>query len=189
MNAISDFDRELLEAYLDDALSATQVQHVLQRTCEEPELAAAMHELRAQRTLRIAAWRSLEPADAQAAEVARQVNSVVQRVERAKVWRRWAQVGSATAAGLAVFLAGWIIRGTGGPAAPTTGRSPSAINMPTVASATISQVALTDQAGHVLAVQKFERAEEARQFADDLMRFDARRRTPQPAAVFSSDRF
>jgi len=82
------------------------------------------------------------------------------------------------AAALAVFLGGWLIRGAGAPKRLSYDRAAPAHCPagPAVASVAGSQVALTGQAGHVLAVQKFDRADEARQFADDLMRYDARRR-------------
>ena len=42
MNSIDEFDLELLEDYLDDALSPSQVERIGQRLAEEPELARAM---------------------------------------------------------------------------------------------------------------------------------------------------
>lgn len=195
MKATSELDAEWLEAYLDDTLSPAQVQHVAQRLLAEPELAQAMHELRAHRALRNAAWRSLEPTEAQAAAIADRIARCVRRDRGRQVAWRTARVGAAVAAALAVFVAGWIIRGPGsgvlarqtlGTAADVGRASPGGGGAP----APPFQVAIMDEAGRVIAVQKFAKVEEARQFADDVMRMEVRRRQVQEGgAMLVSDHF
>ncbi len=77
MNPVGELDQEALSDYLDDALSPAQVQNVMLRLADEPELAAAMHELRAGRVLRAAAWRSMEPGPVELTGVINSVASAV----------------------------------------------------------------------------------------------------------------
>ncbi|HEY2585035.1 MAG TPA: hypothetical protein VGI81_04630 [Tepidisphaeraceae bacterium] len=198
MNAIGEFDLQLLEDYLDDALSPAQVEHVARRLADEPELALAMHELRAARVLRAATWRTLEPSEAEAADVARRVATVVRRTERmGHLWRR-AWVGGGIAAAVGVFVAGWLLHGPVDSAVhqpqarettPTPVPSPTAIaiRQPAVAA---FHVALLDSQGNVIPVQKFSKADDARQFAQDLMTYEDRRQEAQQGgAMLVSDRF
>jgi anti-sigma factor RsiW len=194
LNAISEFDLELLEDYLDDALSPIQVEHVARRLGDEPELALAMHELRAARVLRAAAWRTLEPGEAEAADVTNRVTQVVRRAERAhRLWRGiW--VGGGIAAAVGVFVAGWLIHGSGDLSIP---RSQARDVQPAPTSVAVRQpaaaafhVALLDSQGNVIPVQKFTKADDARQFAQDLINFEDRRQEAQQgSAMLVSDRF
>lgn len=196
MNAIGEFDLELLEDYLDDALSPAQVEHVARRLADEPELALAMHELRAARVLRTAAWRGLEPGEAAAADVARCVSSFVRRTERNRSVRRGVLVGGAAAAVVALFVAGWLLRGPiGAPAAPAARElNPHAIPpqpaLAVTSPAAAFHVAVLDSQGNVIPVQKFSKADDARQFAQDLMTYEDRRQEAQQgSAMLVSDRF
>lgn len=195
MNAISEFDLELLEDYLDDALSPIQVEHVARRLGDEPELALAMHELRAARVLRAAAWRTLEPSEAEAADVTNCVTQVVRGAERVHRLWRGAWVGGGIAAAVGVFVAGWLIHGSGDPrpqardVQPTPLPSPAAIAVREPAAAAF-HVALLDSQGNVIPVQKFSKADDARQFAQDLIVFENRRQEAQQgSAMLVSDRF
>jgi anti-sigma factor RsiW len=200
LNAIGEFELQLLEDYLDDALSPAQVEHVARRVSDEPEMALAMHELRAARVLRAAAWRALEPTAAHAVDVASGVTKAVRRAERIRR-RRWvARVGSGIAAAVAVFVIGWLLRGPAGATAPRSqqqGRqivpepigSQVAVVRPPPAAAAF-HVALLDSQGNVIPIQKFSKAEEARQFAQDLMTYEDRRHEArQGGAMLVSDRF
>jgi hypothetical protein len=196
LNPIAEFDLELLEAYLDDALSPGQVQHVAQRLLAEPELAAAMHDLRAERALRTAVWRTMEPSEAQAASVADRVAGEVHRRERWRRIFRIARTGSAVAAAVLVFCGGWFLGHSGSD--PAAGEvhavAPTALGVPPVVRAVQLprhfEVPLKDRAGRVIAVQKFAREEEARQFNDDLMKYETRwRDVQQGGPVLVSDHF
>lgn len=191
MNPIGEFDFELLEAYLDDALTAAQVQHVSQRLLAEPELAAAMHALRQDRGVRLAMWRSTEPAPDHASAVADRVASAIHKIERRRAMVWWVRIGSAAAAAVAVFVAGWIIRGSSSTSAlAESGPSSRAVSIQPDHRNGAFQVVLTDAGGHVVGVQRFIRQEDATQFADDLARYQARRQAVQRGgAVLVSDRF
>lgn len=200
MNAISEFDLQLLEDYLDDALSPAQVEHVARRMGDEPELALAMHELRAARVLRAAAWRALEPTAAQAAGVTRRVTNAVRRSDRSHRLWRGALVGTGVAAALAVFVTGWSLRGPAGSPVPRQiAREHKPVIIPSQPVATIRNapapaaafhVALLDSHGNVIPVQKFTKADDARQFAQDLMTYEDRRQEAQQGgAMLVSDRF
>ena len=194
MNPVEEFDLELLEAYLDDALSPEQVQHVARRLIGEPELAAAMHELRAQRALRTAAWRSLQPTDAEAEVVNRGAARMVRRHELRRIVFQSVRIGAAVAAAITVFVAGWMMRGAGstGVLASQTSRSESApAPLVRISSAPGPyQVAVMDAGGHVVEVRSFAALKEARTFAEDLVRYEARRQAArQGSAVLVSDHF
>jgi hypothetical protein len=196
LNAIGEFDMELLEDYLDDALSPGQVEHVARRLGEEPELALAMHELRAARVLRAAAWRSLEPTEHHAAATANGVTRVVRR----EAWRgkakRGAWIASAAAAALALVVIGRLMRVPGstapGELSAVVTRQPSLVT-PAIAIAPeigAFHVALIDRDGRLTPAQKFSKADDARQFARDLLRYeDRRQQAEQGGAMLVSDHF
>jgi hypothetical protein len=197
LKAIGEFDLELLEDYLDDALSPAQVEHVLRRLTLEPELALAMHELRAGRVLRTIAWRSMEPTDAQTAFVADRVAQSV----RKDVWRRKARrsawISTAVAAGVAFFAFGWMTRTpSSAPSPQLTGQIPPGVQRPTKPIVATGQqprvyhVALIDRDGRLTPAQKFSKADDARQFARDLLQYvDRRREAEQGSAMLVSDHF
>ena len=196
MNAIGEFDTELLEDYLDDALSPVQVEHVARRLAEEPELALAMHELRARRVLRAAAWRTLEPSESHSVQVAGRIANLVRRDALRQRLRQGLWIGSGAAAALMLLVAGWLSRGpttltrlrlsraeppsVHGPAEPALQEAP-----------TVSyRVALVDSQGRVTPVQKFSEVDQARDFAGDLARYQARcREAERGTAMLVSDHF
>ena len=196
MKAIPEFDLELLEGYLDDALSPAQVQHVAQRLLAEPELAAAMHDLRAERALRTAVWRNVEPSDEEALHLAKRIRSRIRRLELRRGAMRTARVGSAVAAAILVFGGGWFLGHSGSdpsagevPVVPSVISHPSAVIRPAQVGGNF-EVPLKDQTGKVIAVQKFSSESEARQFTDDLIKYEVRRRQLQAGgAVLVSDHF
>jgi anti-sigma factor RsiW len=195
LNAIGELDLELLEDYLDDASSPAQVQHVGERLAAEPELASAMHELRAARMLRVASWRSLGPCETEAAKLADRVIASIRREDRLR--KAWAslRVGSIAAALVGIFVIGWLLRGRASPSSLQAGDSvvqPVAVEHAVALSELGGpfHVALLDQEGRLVPVQKFSRADDARQFAHDLMQYEARARdAEQGSAMLVSDHF
>lgn len=195
MNAIGEFDLELLEDYLDDSLSPGQVEHVARRLSEEPELALAMHELRAARVLRAAAWRSLEPSEFRAAGTARRVARVVRRDVWRRNVRRGAWVTAAAAAVVALVAVGRLMQ------APTPASPMKVTAVVTTPARTFSpsakspesndyRVTLIDRDGRLTPAQKFSKADDARQFARDLLRYeDRRQQAAQGGAMLVSDHF
>lgn len=191
MKPIGELDLELLEGYLDDTLSPARVQQVSQRLQSEPELAATMHELRAMRTLRIAAWRSLAPSEAQAADVAWAVNRFIDKDRRRRAYARTLRVGAAAAAAICVFVTGWFLRAPskGVMAHETSGVAPVSM-VAAQDAAPAFQVTLIDGAGEILPVQRFAKFDDAREFAHDLIQFETRREEAREGgAAMVSDRF
>ena len=176
---LPDDDVELLEAHLDGALSADENERLTARLCREPQLADALATLRAERSVRRRAFSSLEP-DPQAADAF--AAHAVEQIARQDRWRRTSRLlrrVSAVAAGFAIaFAGGWVARGSAAAdpaprvAASTTSGGPSSI-----------QVALTDEQGNIVAVQQFDDLRQAAQFADDVGRWQARRRQVESGQV------
>jgi hypothetical protein len=197
LSAIGEFDLELLEDYLDDALSPAQVEHVARRLTQEPELAMTMHELRAGRVLRTVAWRSMEPTDAQTAFVADHVAEAVRKDAWQKKARRSVWISAGVAAGVAFFVIGWMTRTPPSAPSPQLSRQISPgierIKGPTVATSQepgLYRVALIDRDGRLMPAQNFSKADDARQFARDLLQYvDRRREAEQGSAMLVSDHF
>jgi anti-sigma factor RsiW len=189
---VNDTDLELIEAYLDDALSTDDVEQLDRRLAYEPQLAAALGKIRTQRALRTMAWMSREPSAESSEQLAGRIASAIRQRQAARTLARWARAAGALAACILFgFVAGWIGRGRAEPATfhamPAGAISHAAM---TLDSSGVYQVALTDDGGNVLAVQRFARYEDARQFAADLSGYEARRRQVQQGrAVLVSDKF
>jgi len=187
---LSEQDQELLEAYLDDALSPDEVERVAKRLADGPALTAELAAIRQQRRMRAAVWESLAPSEAEASTFAA---SVIRGIRRQRMmWRMsWiTRLGSAAAACILMGLGGgWYLWGrmpaqstppalTPPVAVNTTANNSASNNTPGqihfVANAANElpagayQVELTDDSGNVLAVQKFDKLEEAQHFAQDL---------------------
>ncbi|HWE96984.1 MAG TPA: hypothetical protein VG269_23685 [Tepidisphaeraceae bacterium] len=195
----SETDLEMLEAYLDDALSASEVVGLDRRLVTEPALAAAMQTMRGRRAVRLALFKSHEPDEASAEKLAELVIASAHRSAwHRKVARVSRVVGMLAACMLVGFAAGWMGRGHG-PAAPMAAGGPHpakaeghlVAHVPKPGEAGgMYQVALTDENGNVIAIQKFNRVEDARQFADDLGQYEARRQQVEEGRpMLISDRF
>jgi anti-sigma factor RsiW len=196
---VSETDLEILEAYLDDELSAGEVVRLDQRLALEPALAAALQAQRSARAVRGALFKTLEPDDALADRVAEDVFAAVRR----RAWNRriirLAKVAGAVAASIVIgFTVGWVGRGRGPQASviaefphPAKSEGHIVAHSPKPGDAAQTyQVALTDEEGNIVAVQKFNRVEDARQFADDLGQFEARRQQVEEGRpMLISDRF
>ena len=193
---LSESDLELLDAYLDDVLTASDVQRLDMRLADEPELAAALESLRRDRAARQALFQSLTPSGPEAGRFASHVVGSMRRREwQRNVTRATRLIGGLAACLLVGFTAGWMGRGRaalGTTASPASHHSDAhlAIHSGTAIEGGQYQVALLDEHGNVVAVQKFSRAEDAEQFADDLGKYEARRQqVRQGRAVLVSDKF
>jgi hypothetical protein len=193
-------DQELLEAYLDDALAPDEVEAVARRVAQEPELAAAVDAMRAERRQRAVVWAAMEPGEASANAFAQ---STLRTIRRRRIMLRisWAsRFGGAAAACLLIGIGGgWYMRGRGTatpgllPMAPPD-PGPQQVSYVTHPNADLPpgayQVALTDQNGNVLTVQKFNKLEEAQHFAQDLGQVVERQQDVQNGrAMLVSDHF
>ena len=147
-NMIEDGDLELLEAMLDNELTAADREALQMRLAREPKLAVELEDLRSERKLRAEMFSSLEGGE----------DAVVERIlakippRPAKSRLRYAMAAAACV--VIGFMIGWM---------GATG-SKSNVN----ASPAPYQVELRDETGQVMAVQKFWTLEKAREFSNDL---------------------
>jgi len=193
--SVSETDLELLETYLDDELSAEEGEALRRRLSSEPALVAAMDELRHDRAVRQQAFGTMELTERQALmatdSIVRSVRQAATReVARSGRMRLFRQVAAAAACIMVGVLVGWMghsrtelaqqpmisldsangvtSRGTGGTLVSNNsirGGNEGGFN-----------VQITDDAGRVLAVQHFDTLNEAREFSNDLSRWQARQR-------------
>jgi anti-sigma factor RsiW len=198
--SVTDEQLEKLEAYMDGELPAEQEGELLRQLAGEPELAAAMAALRAQRDGRNAVWHSFEPDDAAVQRVMMRIESAI---DRHNVWAhrlaRWRIPSAAAACILLGFLFGWVGRSTtpqdsnavGGAMLVSQAPQPSAQggtvqpnlpnpNLTTVnnqitrtapAAAAPVKLPIVDEYGRQVGVQEFRSVEEATRFVDDLNRW------------------
>ena len=139
--------------------------------------------------VRLAAWKTLEPAEPEAMRLAKAVTTGARRADLRRRLSKLSRVAGAAAACVTVgFLAGWVGRGNAVARADTTpstattrpatdGNTSATENKP--AAPFVYQVALTDDAGNITAVQKFDNLKDASNFAADVVRSQARQREIQ----------
>jgi len=172
---LTETDINLLEAYLDDALSASEVQSLDARLTEEPEMASSLDSLRAERKMRIAALSALTPTQQQADDFSEKLLNSVRRSQWTRRWIRGVKIGASIAACLIVgFTVGWIGHGHGATTEQMATHLPQAhpqdsgethpvIDMETAR----YQVSVLDEKGKVIATQRFQKIEDVRRFVDD----------------------
>jgi len=181
--SLSDDQLEMLEAYLDGELPATDEESLRQRIDAEPTLVAALEQLRGERAVRAAFWRSCEPTDT---AVSRVIAHVEAAVDRHNVWAyrlsHYRLPLAFAASVLLAFTIGWIGRGAG-PQAITPvmnnagGNTPMAV-VPQPANPGMTNVEadrpvslnIYDQTGRLVGVQRFRNADEAAKFIEDVTR-------------------
>lgn len=173
---------QLLGSYLDDEL--TDVSQLEARLNAEPALRRELEELRSQRAMREGFFASLEGDDAAVERVIGRINSEIRERESVQpamssgraigpMTLRWALAAAACL--LLGFLAGWLLHGSNARQhanGALAGRA--AANHAFQVAPTVYKVAITDEYGNVIDVQKFDSLERARQFADDLDRWQDR---------------
>jgi anti-sigma factor RsiW len=144
---VQETDLQLLEEHLDGELSPADTAQLRQRLIDDPALSAVLKQLQSQRSLRQAAYRSMEPSEITAQQLQWRVRGAMlgQRQQTAQItaenatgqtsqktsqsisarssrWGQWqiARFGSAAAACLVLgFFAGRVGRGNGGAATPS----------------------------------------------------------------------
>lgn len=196
---LSESDLNLLDAYLDDALSVSEVQSLDARLTEEPELASSLDSLRAERKARAAVLTTLTPCEQEAGHFSDTVIKSVRRREQMRLWMRNIRIGVSVAACLVIgFFVGWIGRGHGPviqqvvkpltPPNPERNQSQRIIDGPKAPQVGQYQVALLDEKGKVIATHRFNKIEEVKRFADDLARSQHPQQRP-PAFVTPGPKF
>jgi len=159
---IEDGDIELLEAFLDDELTPAQSLLLRDRLTSEPNLTGELEQLRAERKLRANMFLGLEGGEEAVVERALwQIRDVDARSGRRAQQVRRLRYAMAAAALITIgFLVGWM---------GATGGTSNAI-----ASEPPYRVEILDESGQVMAVQKFQSLEKAREFSDDLQQWQIR---------------
>jgi anti-sigma factor RsiW len=156
---------ERLETYLDGALSPDEVAALRGRLEREPFLTAALDQLRAERAVRVSAFATMEGDDALAGRLISQARSRVPEAPGRGRWGAALRYVVAAAACLCIgFVAGQLIEKLNHTTLPFT----------PVSQESSYRVAITDDAGRVIAIQKFESMDEATEFSEDLRRWQER---------------
>ena len=157
---LEEHDWEILSRRLDGDLTDAEETELSGRISREPELKSALDELTAGQRATNSLWPSLEPSQLEADVLTKCAISNARR--RRVSW--WPRIAAIAACLLISFCAGWLVRARqpGGVAhlQPTTSNPQSPY-----------RVALTDEQGHVAAVQDFDSADEAKRFAHDVMQW------------------
>jgi hypothetical protein len=181
VNCLSDRDLELLERYLDGDLAAADADDVRRRVATDPMWGGALEGLREERSARMLVWRAMEGSRAEGQRTAEQVITQARRQEMRRRFVRAARGPAVAAACLVFFLAGWFVRGQ------AVAGSPGSKTMLPVDTGEVgsdgAQVALTDEDGNIVAVQRFPGIDQARQFAEDLTRWRAKHQQAQTGRV------
>lgn len=198
MEATAEQDLICLEEWLDGSASPEQVEALRRRIAAEPALADTLDRLKAERETRSRVWSWIEPSQAEGdrcSEAAMRLIREGRPQQRAAVgWMPFLRGAAMAAACATFFIAGWAVRsgGSGADLVIAKPRASSTTGMETPATWSPQQmaarppvrdnlyhVAVTDEAGNVVAFQPFEQKEQAKRFADDLARWQANRQQAQ----------
>ena len=175
----NEYELEQLETLLDGELPDDEAATLRARIASDPALAEALDRLRGERDMRALVWHAMEPRDEQVAALADHVRT---EIRRDAVWnkrRRALRYVSGLAACILIgFLMGRFLPygNTGGRDGSNgivfeTGRGAMQEVMdtrPVPPRQNGFKVLLTDNYGRVIAEQRFETFNEAREFTDDL---------------------
>lgn len=184
---IVDEDVELLENFADGALASGEMVVMRARLASESELTAALDRIVTDRALRSRMFASLEPTETESTRFLDRVRAKVPKNPRRAGALRLA-TGIAACVAIS-FFAGWKFGGKQVAIVPREAAIRVAAG-PKIETIVNYQVALTDEAGRVTAVQNFDSLEKAREFSQDLGQWQERRRQMQDgAAVVVADRF
>jgi hypothetical protein len=208
VESVSDEDIQLLESYLDDALTEPQIEALRQRLASEPALAQELVELRSERSLRQSFFQELEPPEAATDDLMNRVRASVQRQEIFGRQLRGLRLVGAAAACLVIgftvgrFREGPILERPGSAVVDSTpvltpgasgqiefvGTAPRTVLPGDALNRPFYRVALTDDSGRTTAVQQFNSIDEARRFTEQV-NHQARQGARRGGAVLIADEF
>jgi len=188
--AVSESDLEQLDAYLDDALEPRDADALRARLAGDGELVAAMDQLRGERAVRQALFAGFEPDDAGVDALVQRVRDGMERRRRfAGVLRSLRYVAAAAACAAIGFFG----RGMFERPAPTVNDETTLVDVRAgvnVERVAAYQVTLRDDAGRVVAVQRFDSVDKAHEFVADLARWQSQaERLASGRVVLTADRF
>ena len=177
-----DADLDLLESHLDGALPPDEAAALGVRLSADAELAATLDELRSQRADRSAVWAALEPGDRAVEQLCWRVRGAVAAERnppgvrrphwasfRPDPWRVARFTSAAAACVLLGFFGGRLGRGPASQSPVAQAVVQPAPGFTPVASADGSvEVPITDEYGRLVASQRFQNADQARRFLEDL---------------------
>ncbi len=180
--SVNELDFDTLQTYVDGELPPAECEGLWRRIAVEPELSAALEQLRADVALREIVWSSMEPTDLQ---VVRVESDTLRAVRRQKLYnlvnRATAVVSVAAACILFGFTVGWLgheryvpsgsLQAAGSPNPNVQNVFNPVPNTPRPANKFIVNV--HDSAGNVVASQTFDTLEEAQHFAEDVNKAQA----------------
>lgn len=167
--SVTETDLEQIEALLDGALSPEESTALESRVRAEPAVAAAVAEARRLRADRAEWFRACEGDPVDADLLAASIRRAAHVQTSAFRWSRWRQRLALAACLILGVGIGWLglpsnrpgVAPVGGASASLSGdRAPRTY-----------QVRLMDASGRLVHIQRFESIEDARQFADDLNRW------------------
>jgi anti-sigma factor RsiW len=167
--SLSDCDLEQLESHLDGELSVADDEALRERMNIEPELAAVLETLRADRDARRGAFLTMEPDDAAVERFNRLASREIQRVDRESFWRNTASRLRVVAAAAACLVIGFSVARISD--SGVLNRGPRATIGALDPSSPAVEVILTDSQGRQLGVQRFTSQERAQQFVTDCKRW------------------
>lgn len=178
---VAEADLDLLETYLDGELPVADAEGLWHRLAAEPELTAALDQLRAQRAVRMAIWTQDEPTDPVVAKVNRKVVTSIRRMDWLETITRSLKFATAAAACIVFgFGVGWLGRANFLPTPHLGSPDIHTVQLPGASGVNDNghhtyPVAIRDEAGRVIAVQQFDSLQDANDFANDLTKWQAGR--------------
>ncbi|MGB7158272.1 MAG: hypothetical protein WBD40_09420 [Tepidisphaeraceae bacterium] len=193
--SLSDADLELLENHLDGELTSAEDEALRDRMNVEPELAATLQTLRAERADRRMTFCAMEPDDKAVERFNAAATREIQRLERESFWQRTSKrlrIFSAAAACLVIGFSVGRIANSG-----VLDRKPGEVNEMVAGAnpaanpaAKTVEVVLTDDSGKEIGVQRFNSPERAREFINDVDRWQNRQQQLNDSQVVPvSDNF
>ncbi len=182
--SLTDSDLEQLEGHLDGELSVAEGEALRDRMNIEPELAAVLETLRAERAARVSAFVTLEPDDATVERFNRLASREIQRLDRESFWRRTSKALRIVSAAAACLVIGFSVGriADSGVLNRQPGQSAGGVN----SSAPFVEVVLTDEGGQPLGVQRFTSHEDARDFVTDCERARQRQQMDEVQVIPST---